>query len=142
MVSYEFVEKCFNRMIKNHPKSNKKNNEFEQAVTRLSNSFIKRILYVSKKQNFISVFDPSVNDFLRNYLINAENVKNYLIENSSSVRQYERLLNPEDFKNKINDLFNNKKIDNLIFENEISKIRYICEYMSLSSKNINHYDFY
>ena len=142
MVSYEFVEKCFNRMIKNNPNSNIKINEFEQAVTRLSNSFVKRIVDASKKITFISVFDPSVNDFLRKYLTKNENLKTYLIENSSSIQQYKRLLNPEEFKNKINDLFIDKSIDNLIFEDEISKIRYICNHLSISFKNIKHYDFY
>ena len=142
MIECKFVKQCFNRMIENHQNSNVKNNEFEQAIIRLSNSFVKKIVDASKKIDFISVFDPSVNDFLRNYLIKNENLKTYLITNSSSIKQYERLLNPEEFKNKINDLFIDKSIDNLIFEDEISKIRYICNHLSISFKNIKHYDFY
>jgi hypothetical protein len=129
-------------MIEDNPNSNKANNEFEQAIERFSNSFIKKYFDNSKDEYFLSVFDPSVNDFLSNYLNKNENLKKYLIKNSSSVEQYEKLLNPEEFKIKINKLFNNKMINNLNFENEISKIRYLSCYISKSYKVNDNFDFY
>lgn len=158
MVKYEVMEKAFNRRIEAEDIDTSKNC-FIAVIKRLNESMIK--VTIKNKERFISVLNPSVNDFLKNEFYNNEAETNKILEKAISIEQIERIFNKnlkdkeEYIKNKIIDgtilnytyLNENYSIQSIIlayivhFEINYEKYKnYIQE--GLKNFNYNYFEFY
>ena len=127
MVSKELLEKGFIYRISNESDIDESINVFNQSLQRLNESMIK--LIDKNGQLYISVLNPSVNDFLRNYIQNNRLEKDKIIKNSISIEQYKRLMTEECYLIKIQELFESKEIFQLEFESENKKFDFVIEYI-------------
>lgn len=88
MVKYDLLEKAFNKRIEKETIDTSKNC-FSEVIKRLNESMIK--LIVKDKERYISVLNPSVNDFLKEeFYKNTVEIKK-ILESSISIEQIDRL---------------------------------------------------
>lgn len=128
VISKEFLKTCYNHRIKSINGMDLSINQFEQALSRLSGSFVK--LFDKNGEQMISIANPSINDFIRAHIEQNQPEQSSMIDSSITVQQLKRLLNKTDFATKINQMFLSKEILNFRFESEKQKTDYIVYYVS------------
>ena len=124
----DLVKNCFNHRIKSLPDIDTSINQFENSLNRLLDSFIKITDVYGIKM--ISTSNPSINDFLSNYLEQNTPEMEELIETCMSVQQMKRLLSDEEYKTKLSNLFNDKSILNFFFDDDEQKAAFITYYVA------------
>ena len=83
-IEINILEKAFNKRLLNVT-NNTTLNIFEEVINRLNNSLIKII--VDNKNRYISVINPSVNDFLREKICKNPNEQIIIINNAAYIEQ-------------------------------------------------------
>ncbi|MFA7064693.1 MAG: restriction endonuclease [Bacilli bacterium] len=83
-------------------------NTFEEVISRLSNSLIQVV--VEKEKRYISVINPSVNDYLKKKIETNENEQLTIINNSKYIEQIMKFMQ------------NKKRICEIIYNNELEEI--------------------
>ncbi|KLI14025.1 restriction endonuclease [Brachyspira hyodysenteriae] len=91
-------------------------NNFDSTLNRLSNSLLKINIDKNNNKN-ISVLNPSINDYIFNYLRYNENEIMNILNNAVYIEQYLNLYN------KFNESFINEKIINLINNGNIFNLK-------------------
>ena len=109
-VKIDVLEKAFNKRILSIT-NNTTLNIFSEVINRLNNSLIKII--IDRKQRYVSVINPSVNDFLNKKICNNLNEQITIINNAEYMEQLIK------FKQ------NKKQIREFIFNNSIEKLNSI-----------------
>ena len=127
-ISKEFLKTCYNHRIKSINGIDTSINQFEQALSRLSGSFVKN--FDKNGEQMISMANPSINDFIRAHIEQNQLEQLSMIDSSITVQQLKRLLDKTDFATKIKQLFLSKEILNFCFESEKQKTNYIAYYVS------------
>ena len=122
-VSLDFVRKCYNHRISLTPSLDPSIDHFEQAVRRLFGSMINIVDFGGAK--FLTVTNPSVNDFIRAYLKRNDAERNAILSTSCSVHQWLGLASKEEGTAKIMAAFKDKSILGFVFEHEAQKNDYI-----------------
>ena len=128
-VSFDMFKKCFEHRISSNPSLDQSINHFAQTLNRLSDSMIKIIDIRGVKM--LSVANPSVNDFLREYISSNPSEKNNLIGGSNSVQQLKRLLDTTTYTANITELFKDKSILSFVFDNEKQKSGFITAWCAM-----------
>lgn len=138
-VSYELSKKCFINRAKHVSGIDITVNQFERALARLQESFIRIIDDNGCKK--LSMINPSVNDYLKSKLeSNPLEVEN-ILEAAAAIPQYRRLLPVEKADSQISSLFETGKINEVLFESEKDKNGYITAFIALNSiTNISYKD--
>lgn len=111
-VSASLVRQCYNRRIADIPTIDKTIDQFSRSLLRLSEGFI-RILDNDNKQ-YISMRNPSVNDFLDGRLIKSSQERSDLIHSICAPNQM-RLIPISDRLSFATDLLQTGRIDSFIF---------------------------
>ncbi len=109
-VKIDVLEKAFNKRILSIT-NNTTLNIFYEVIKRLNNSLIKII--IDRKKRYVSVINPSVNDFLNKKICNNLNEQITIINNAEYIEQLIK------FKR------NKKQIREFIFNNSIEKLNSI-----------------
>lgn len=109
-IRIDILEKAFNKRILSIT-NNTTLNIFDEVINRLNNSLIKII--IDKRKRYITVINPSVNDFLNKKLSSNTNEQMTIISNAEYIEQLTK------FKQ------NKKQICELIFNNSISELNSI-----------------
>lgn len=91
-------------------------NNFDSTLNRLSNSLVKINIDKSNNKN-ISVLNPSINDYIFNYLRDNENEIMNILNNAAYIEQYINLYK------KTNECFIKEKIIKLIYDNSIFNLK-------------------
>ena len=128
MVSLELVKNCYNHRLSTMPGIDHSINQFEQSLARLSDAFIKVV--DNRNTKMLSMANPSINDFIRAHLMNNPPEFEKIISSSISVQQLKRLLNDDEFDERLTALFANKNINHYQFESEEQKVAYITYYIA------------
>lgn len=146
IVPFNMVKQCFEHRVSQEPDLDSSINRFEQALNRLMDSMVKIVDKQGVKM--LCVANPSVNDFLREYLSENIPAKEALIKSCNSVRQLKRLLTPSSYKAYISKLFDDHSISTFVFEDQRQKIGFITAwcvlnkiYDSAYASHINSYIF-
>lgn len=129
-VPLEMVKACFEYRISKTQTLDSSINHFEQALNRLNESMIK--IVDNRNVKMLSVANPSVNDFLREYLLVNVPERQALVTNCNCVRQLKRLLNSEMYHNSISKLFSDHSILSFVFENNKQKNGFIVAWCGLN----------
>lgn len=121
MVESELLEKAFNRRIEKEVIDTSKNC-FLEVIKRLNESMIK--LIVKDKKRYISVLNPSVNDFLKEEFYRNKVEKRKILDSAISIEQIERIyINDSEGKVRyIQNRIEDKTIFNYIYLNENKNI--------------------
>ncbi len=93
-ISEDLLQKCFNARIAKLPNIDHTINQYNLAIKRLSASCVTFYDYDGKKE--VGVINPSVNDFLRDYLHNNQNEREELeksIITASQLIRYHNIFN-------------------------------------------------
>ena len=122
-VSLEMVKACFEYRVLKESSLNSSINHFNQALERLIESMVK--IVDDKGNKMLAASNPSVNDFLREYINLNKTEKKRIIDCSISARQLKRMLNSCEYKSRISSLFSDQTILSFVFENEKQKSGFI-----------------
>lgn len=122
-ISLDIVQKCFNARINELSNIDTSLDYFSDSLNRLNGSMIKVVNYNHRK--YLSVLNPSINDFLEAKLNNLPNERKSILETALSINQFAKLLSKEEFENKLKTIIKDHTIDNYLFENEDQKSDYI-----------------
>lgn len=125
-ISIDVVKSCFEYRISKMQGIDLSINHFEQSLKRLQDSMIK--IVDDKGYRKLSVANPSVNDFLRDYLERNTPEKQKIIEYSHCFLQLVRLLTDEIYEERLKGLFADTTILNFTFETEKQKREFIVSY--------------
>ena len=128
-IPLEFVRRCYNHRVDATPTLDSSIDHFEQALRRLSGSMINIVDYGGAK--FLTVANPSVNDFIRAYLKRNEAERKTILSTSCAVHQWLSLASMEECTDRIKAAFKDKSILNLVFETDAQKNDYIVHGCSL-----------
>lgn len=126
-VSSHLVKKCFLHRIKDMREIDTTINQFERALKRLAEAFVK--IVDNKGEAKLSMINPSVNDYLRYKLEQNEVESKAMQEAAICISQFKRLLPEDEAKDKIADLFYTGDILKLSFETEADRCKYIANYI-------------
>ena len=120
----EFVRKCYNHRVDLTPNLDSSIDHFEQALRRLSGSMINIVDFTGTK--FLTVANPSVNDFIRAYIKRNEAERKAILSASCAVHQWLNVASTEEeCTDRIKAAFKDKSILNLVFETDAQKNDYI-----------------
>lgn len=92
-VEEEIIKRSFNNRLRNSLKMDTTKNIYEEVVSRLTGSMI--IIFDKNNKKEIGVINPSVNDFLQEYLKENELEKESIYENATEYEQIKRLFPDE-----------------------------------------------
>ena len=106
-VNIDILEKAFNNRILSIT-NNTTLNIFEEVINRLNNSLIKII--IDRRKRYVSVINPSVNDFLNKKISNNSNEQVVIINNAKYIEQVIK------FKQ------NKKQVYDFIYNNSINEL--------------------
>lgn len=129
-VSTKMVRQCFEHRISAISGFDSSINHFSQSLARLSDSIIK-IMDVNGIQ-MLSAANPSVNDFLRNYISDNGLEYDAILHSCISVRQFKRLLSKTAFEKEIGNAFANHAILDFVFESDTQKANFIACYCAIN----------
>ena len=128
-ISLDFVRKCYNHRISLTPNLDPSIDHFEQALRRLLGSMINIVDLGGVK--FLTVANPSVNDFIRAYLKRNDAERKAILSTSCAVRQWLGIASGEEATAKIEAAFKDRSILSFVFEFEAQKNDYIVHGCSL-----------
>ncbi len=117
-VSIDILEKAFNKRILAIT-NNTTLNIFEEVINRLNNSLIKII--VDRRKRYVSVINPSVNDFLNKKISSNSNEQVVIINNAKYIEQ---LIKFKQNKKQIYDFIYNNSINELDSVDKSTSYRY------------------
>lgn len=126
-VSEELFKKCFFQRISNERSIDLTIDNFNSCLKRLENAFVKVVSILGKR--YISVANPSINDFLRSYLDKNTNEKATIIKNAKNITQINRLCTKSEYDQIIFTLFETRKILDFEFESLTDKNSFISLYV-------------
>lgn len=126
LVSLELVKCCYNNRLASMPGVDISLNNFEQSLLRLESGMVKVI--DKNGVPMLSVYNPSVNDFLCSHLIENIPEREEIVRTAISVRQLKRLLTRQEADRKLNIIFSDHSILQFAFESESEKHNYIVWY--------------
>lgn len=130
MVPFDMVKRCYEHRISQESTLDPSIIHFDQALNRLTNSMVK--IVDNRGARMLSVANPSVNDFLREYLSENSLEKEALIKNCNSVRQLKRLLSPDAYETCVLKLFEDRSILSFVFEDQKQKSGFITAWCALN----------
>lgn len=118
-VPVELVQACYNHRLEKTYGIDLSINNFEQSLTRLMDSMLKVIEVKGKRM--LTAANPSVNDFIESLM--QENIpeKNAILKSSISVIQLKRLLDEDDYDNRLKELLSSEQILSFVFGDEREK---------------------
>lgn len=122
MVKYNLLEKAFNKRIEEEELIDTSKNCFSEVIKRLNESMIKVV--IKNKESYVSVLNPSVNDFLKEEFYKNRIEMRKILGKSISIEQIERI-NKDDWKEKekyIKDIIKDGTIINYIYLNTYRNI--------------------
>lgn len=117
-VNIDILENAFNKRILSIT-NNTTLNIFEEVINRLNNSLIKII--VDRRTRYVSVINPSVNDFLNKKISNNSNEQAVIINNAKYIEQ---LIKFKQNKKQIYDFIYNNSINELDSIDKSTSYRY------------------
>lgn len=103
-------------------------NHYDASLCRLSEGFVKIVDLQGKK--YLSMVNPSVNDYLDNRLAVESAEKRALIKGCTHIQQLNRLLSEESFNEIMLDCIIKHKLDDYIFMDDAQKDSYIAYYIT------------
>ena len=124
MVKYSLLEKAFNKRIEVEKSIDTSKNCFSEVIKRLNESMIKVI--IKDKESYVSVLNPSVNDFLKEEFYRNEIEMRKILEKSISIEQIDRIYK-DDWKGK------DEYIKNKIEDGTIINYIYLNSYRNINS---------
>lgn len=127
-IPLDFLKRCYSHIISKQASLDLTKDHFSESIKRLSGSFIN--LYDKEDKQLIGVINPSVNDFLKNYIENNVSGKNNLISNAVAVLQLVRLLPKEETSSTIIKLVETARILELEFQTDKEKDDYVIYYIA------------
>lgn len=138
-VEEDLLRKCYNSLIASVSGIDKSLNNFQLSVERLSDSMI-RIIDDNGVKKY-SVANPSINDFLRKYFLDNENLVDKIIDNAKSVYQLKRLIDESLFDDRIKQLFNDNSILGFEFADQQMPgfITYYCSKFHILDEHYTQY---
>lgn len=107
-------------------------NIFEEVINRLTNSLLK--IVIEKDKQYISVVNPSVNDYLSKKIERNEVEQNAIIDNAYYIEQLKKL---KQNKNKIIEFFNSNQITKLVSVDNKVEYGYLDLLIECEIKNLN-----
>ena len=129
-VNEEKVKKCFEHRISLESDIDTTINQYEAALSRLLEGFVKLVFENSVKK--LTMVNPSVNDYLDGRLNASKLERDTLINNVVSIQQKKRLLAECEFDTFVKSTLENHRIEEYWFENESQKnafiTYYVCKY--------------
>lgn len=130
-VRLDILKKSFEKRISVEIGIDTTVNVFDSSLKRLSNGFVNIIKKNKKwdKEPYIGISNPSINDFLRNYLKNNEVEHKKIIDNAICWSVYERLLTKVELEIQIRRIFERKDVDQFVFLDSAQKIAWISHYI-------------
>lgn len=139
-VEEHLLKKAFLSRIRLENDLDTTNDIFNQCLARLNNNLIKQVDKNNKK--CLSVANPSINDFLSNYLRNNELECDKITNSATHINQIIRLLDKEEFNKKIIIMLEDKSIERLDFISDLQKQGLIVYYLMLNNLEIDYYKKY
>lgn len=127
-VPLDFLKRCYSRIISKQASLDSTIDHFSESTKRLSGSFI--ISYAKEDKPMVGVINPSVNDFLKNYINNNISGKSDLISDAVAVLQLVRLLPKEEASSKIIELVRTASILETEFQTDKEKDDYVIYYIA------------
>lgn len=137
---YALVQQCYEYRISKTPGIDPSINHFQQSLKRLLGSMV--MIVDVKGEKMVKVANPSVNDFLRVHLSENQPEKNELIRNSTSVQQFNRLLENIEYESRISTAFADHSILSFVFLNEQNKQGFIAYWCAKNNIQDSHYRSY
>lgn len=135
VVIERMLEACFNHRLKKLRIDNTLNH-FKNSLSRLNGSML--LIVDSGNSKYVSVSNPSVNDYIANRLSENQLELSELLDNIISIRQMRRMLGGSEYVRKINEILENKEILNYEYETSIIKAG-IVSYYVCEKKDIGHF---
>lgn len=133
-VDYYLLKKCYEKRLERTNGIDTSIDHFSKSLGILFESMIIIVDYKGEKK--VGVANPSVNDFILNYLEVNLPEKNMIISNAITVVQNKRMLKEEEFQAKMKSLFESKQILEYEFESNEQREGYITYFVA--KNNIKH----
>lgn len=140
-ISEDTLRQCYNNRIRLNPNVDSSVDQYSQSKRRLLDSMITIVAGVGTKK-LISMANPSINDFIREYLKHNPNEVKHILENAMSIRQFNRLLESSEYSNQLKKMFEDTSILELLFESEQQRnsfISYYCVKLKLMNPSYTIY---
>ena len=134
------LRECFNYRINHEPSIDPSDDQFDNSLLRLTDSMVKRVSIKGRK--LISAANPSVNDFVQEFLKHNTNETKRILDYGKSIHQFKRLLTESAYESRIKQMFEDESIANLIFDSEQQKAYFITHYCALNSILNHSYESY
>ena len=115
-VELSLLKECFNCWVRRDPQIDNTFDQFEAALARLQDGFIKIIDKNGCKH--VSVVNPSVNDFLSALIKSNSSIRNMLFDNAFALDQFAKLLPKDDFAELVKAKIQTGDAIDLIFSDE------------------------
>ena len=122
-IPLDFLKRCYSRIVSKQASFDLTIDHFSESIKRLLGSFIS--FYDKEDKLMVGVINPSVNDFLKNYIKNNISGKSDLICNTVAVLQLVRLLPKEEASSKIIKLVKTASILGMEFQTDKEKDDYV-----------------
>lgn len=127
-VPLDFLKRCYSRIISKQASLDLTIDHFSESIKRLLGSFID--FYDKADKIMVGVINPSVNDFLKNYIENNISGKSNLISNAVAILQLVRLLPMREAYSKIIELVKTASILEMEFQSDKEKDDYAIYYVA------------
>ena len=127
-IPLDFLKRCYSRIVLKQASFDLTIDHFSESIKRLLGSFID--FYDKEDKLMVGVINPSVNDFLKNYVKNNISGKSDLICNAVAVLQLVRLLPKEEASSKIIKLVKTASILEMEFQTDQEKDDYVIYYIA------------
>lgn len=137
-IPLDFLKRCYSRIASKQALFDSTIDHFSESIKRLSGSFIS--FYDKEDKIMVGVINPSVNDFLKNYIENNISGKSDLICNTMAVLQLVRLLPKEEASSKIIKLVETARILELEFQTDKEKDDYVIYHIAAYRIKNKDYD--
>lgn len=127
-VSLKLMCQCYNHRLTQTGGIDYSVNQFEQSLARLNGSFVKII--DERGTQMISISNPSINDFLRSHLESNSVETKKLMSECVCIKQLNRVLDKDELKLKLLEMFKDKSILNFFFDTDFQKAAFITEFIA------------
>ncbi len=138
-ISIDILKYCFNYRLERIGGVDLSIDQFKKSLKVLEKSMIKVV--DNKNVNSIAFANPSIVDFLSDFLQDNELEYRSMVNNSITVRQLKRLLSEQDFNLALLKHFQSHSIETLFFSNEREKRNYIVCYIAAFNYLDSYYSY-
>ena len=135
-VKTDLVRHCFEHRIAAIPTIDKTTNQFERSLVRLSEGFVRNLDKTGK--HYVSMHNPSINDFLRARFQSHPLERDELIRSICTIAQL-RIIPEADRIQFISDLLVSEQIDQLLFRSEQYKHSFVARCIMATGICIDKY---